>query len=190
MLSDYLKYNSQKDHDSIESSVDLLKLVSSEGDYLKLVNAFYGYYQPTEKKLMVFERELLEFGIHLNERLKSNLLKVDLGYFHLSSKQVAIGLCPYTPDVHDVYEAMAVLYVLEGSTMGGQIISRQLMKSKMISDKGEGGTFFKPYGANTAAMWLKFKEALNKIPKEQEDHILCTVKKTFHSMEKWLVQNT
>ena len=55
--------------------------------------------------------------------------------------------------------AWGSLYVMEGSTLGGQVISKALRSAAWAP--GDGLTYFNPYGRRTAAMWASFREALD-----------------------------
>lgn len=183
MLSEYLKASSKKDHDSIESKVDLIKLVASREHFIKLLQGMYGYYYNIELALHQFENEFQRLGINLNQRLKCNLLIEDLKHFNLNDQEISsILLCD------KIQEAMGVLYVLEGSTMGGQIIYKKLLQENVISANSTGANFFRPYGQDTMPMWMEFKKSLNHLSDHNEDAILVKVRETFNTMEDWLVK--
>ena len=189
MLSEYLKTNSRKDHDSIESKVDLVKLAANSDHYLKLLKAFFGYYSNIEKTFLQFESGFASLGVNLKERLKINLLISDLKHFHVSDEEIQkLPLATNLPSMNNIHEAMGVLYVLEGSTMGGQIIAKQLVKSNVITNELNGGHFFKPYGASTMPMWLSFKDSLNKLSEDKNDDVLNKARETFNTMEEWLIK--
>jgi heme oxygenase len=54
-------------------------------------------------------------------------------------------------------EALGLLYVLEGSTLGGRVILRQLASTGMDLD---GLGFLDPYGSESGRMWRQFLELL------------------------------
>ena len=58
----------------------------------------------------------------------------------------------------DASTAWGSLYVLEGSTLGGQVISKALRNAAWAPAGGLG--YFNPYGRSTAAMWADFRAAL------------------------------
>ena len=191
MLSDYLKEQCRLDHDSIENSLNLLKLVSHPDHYLGLLKTFYSYYLPTEQRLYSLEKDFSKLGIDFNQRAKLNLLKADLNYLGLTEAEIGnIDLCQSIPNVNDIYQAMGMLYVLEGSTLGAQIIFKRLTKSNVISAHGLGGSFFKPYEAQTLNMWQQFKHALNLLSGDNDLRILTAAKETFKTLEHCLSQNS
>jgi heme oxygenase len=65
--------------------------------------------------------------------------------------------------VNGIFEAIGCLYVIEGSTLGGQIILHSVQKSLNL-DAGGGVKFFHGYGARTPGMWKSFISALDSIP--------------------------
>lgn len=185
MLSDYLKVNTKKDHDSIEEKVDLVKLATEKQTYIQLLKDMYSFYAPLENNLAHFKDDFQELNIDLKERLKISLLKKDLLHFELDESVLGnLDICESYPKAHNIKEAMGILYVLEGSTMGGQIIFKNLQKAGIITGES-GGEFFKPYGSQTMPMWMSFKDSLNKLP-EEDAVVLEKAKETFHSMEAWL----
>lgn len=191
MLSDHLKDQCRLDHDSIENSLDLLKLVSHPDHYLRLLKSFYSYYLPVEQCLHSFEKDFSKLGIELNRRAKLDLLKADLKYLGLTEAEIGdIELCQSIPNINDIYQAMGTLYVLEGSTLGAQIIFKRLTTSNIIAHHGLGGSFFKPYEDQTFNMWQQFKHALNLLSGDQDLRVLTAAKETFKTMEHCLSQNS
>lgn len=189
MLSDYLKQHSRKDHDSIENSIDLVKCATNPLIYTKMIKAFYGYYFPMEKVFDHFKNEFNEMGVDVKARHKIKLLEDDLRHLGLSDEEIKVlESCTEIPAITNIAEAMGALYVLEGSTLGGQIIFRQLGKAGILVNGEDRGRFFKSYGNETALMWSAFKESLNKIPESHNDVVLDKAKETFNTLENWLTK--
>jgi heme oxygenase (biliverdin-IX-beta and delta-forming) len=77
------------------------------------------------------------------------------------------------------------MYVLEGSTLGGKIISRMLLKQVPSLDGAT--TFFQGYQDDTMSMWQKFKTHLHASVDQSdaaETHRAAT--ETFVKFKKWL----
>lgn len=187
MLSEHLKKHSRPDHDSIENSIDLLSFSKDLNKYTNLIEAFYGYYFNLENSLKNFELEFKEVGINLEERAKLALLDQDLKNLGLTSLQISqLPICNELPQLDTFPQAMGVLYVLEGSTLGGQIISKQLAKSQILIDGENRASFFISYGPSTMPMWLSFKKSLDTLSEDKTEEVLIAAKKTFSTMECWL----
>ena len=73
------------------------------------------------------------------------------------------------PDIKNQGDLVGMLYVIEGSTLGGQLISKHLTKNLGITPE-TGGRFFGGYGENTSVLWLDF---LNFAAKIDHDDTQC-----------------
>ncbi len=189
-LSDYLKLESRKAHESIEKSFDLLSLVSHHQGYIGVLKAFYSYYRQLEVHLENFTEDFTQVGLDIKTRLKLQLLKKDLLYYEWTNFEDLPRLeDKQLPQVLNFLQAMGVLYVLEGSTLGGQVISWHLKRSKLLGPSGEGGHFFYGYGDKTHEMWNTFKFALNGFSGHNDNIVLNSARETFHTLETWLIQS-
>lgn len=189
-LSDYLKIESLRAHESIERSFDLMSVVAHEHSYIEVLKAFYSYYRQIEVFLENFAKDLSQIGLDLTARLKLQFLKEDLHHYRLTNLEDLPRLKEHQlPQIRNVLEALGVLYVLEGSTLGAQVISLQLKRSKLLGANGEGGRFLSGYGDKTHEMWATFKIALNRFSGHNDATVLHSVKETFQTLENWLVQS-
>ena len=185
MISEALKLKTRNDHDDLEGGFNLKDFTSSSYKLVSVLKAFYGFYIPVEVELKKFESEFKSAGINLEERLKSHLLENDLEDQGISANSFShIPRATEIPQIKSLSDAFAVLYVLEGSTMGGQIISKELAKSDLSS------IYFNPYKEKTMPMWMQFKNALNQLPESEEDQMVQTARSTFSSLGKWLRSST
>jgi heme oxygenase len=88
-----------------------------------------------------------------------------------------------------LYHILGKLYVLEGSTLGGAVIYRQLQPILQFSPE-KGGRYFYGYGAQTGKMWKLFMEVLTTIAieKEGEQEILQGANAQFAAMKAYFDQ--
>lgn len=89
------------------------------------------------------------------------------------------------PDVQlsTVDEAVGTLYVLEGATLGGQIIRRHL--ARILPNAPQ--RFFTGYGSRTGQNWRQFLGFLEQIePKVQHDLAVNAANATFSAFDNWL----
>ena len=117
------------------------------GDYIRLLERFYGFYEPWE--------ESMRSSDWLDGRRKTPLLAADLAFF--GRHPAALPRCSELPRAANAAETVGVMYVLEGSTLGGQLLSRHFERLLSVRP-GAGGTFFAGYGAGTGSMWRAFCE--------------------------------
>lgn len=179
MLADDLKMTTAQVHEQLEKKMDIMSQLENLDTYKNLLVKFYQYYLPMEEQLKKFAADL-----PLEGRMKLHLLKKDLlqlGFSEIEIQQLNQAQIPPLPSAS---EAIGAFYVLEGSTMGGQVISKHL-RTKLGILPDNGGSFFWAYGENTMPMWLSFKSFLNTFTGDCSK-TLESAKTTFLSLEKWL----
>jgi heme oxygenase len=83
--------------------------------------------------------------------------------------------------------ALGSLYVMEGSTLGGQVISRILDRSPDLIGRVR---YFDPYGPRTGAMWRAFRAGLRGRVAAGADRrsIVAAAVQTFELLEDWLIR--
>ncbi|HEY9155092.1 MAG TPA: biliverdin-producing heme oxygenase, partial [Opitutaceae bacterium] len=101
-----------------------MALPSTRPAYLERLKCFYGYIEPWERRVRSILRE---FPDVLAGREKTVWLREDLAALGVSSGDIdALPRCEELPDLTSAARALGSFYVWEGSTLGGQIISRHL----------------------------------------------------------------
>jgi len=183
-LMNKLKESIQPYHKRLESKVDWFKPGFSRTDYLELLQKFWAYYSPLEQKFNQIP-ELKRWLPDFRQRAKLPLLLMDLHNLGLTDETLRQRLwCTDLPRLSEPDSALGCLYVIEGSTLGGQVISGHL-KQTFAMDKTNGAAFFNGYGDATGAMWLTFKEAISDADVDQET-VITAACETFSTLEKWL----
>ena len=91
------------------------------------------------------------------------------------------------PAPGSVAEAFGCLYVLEGATLGGQVISRHLARELSLSP-ANGAAFFNGYGPETGPRWTAFLALLEAHAgqPEQQASVVEAARQTFLLLEQWL----
>ncbi len=78
------------------------------------------------------------------------------------------------------------MYVMEGATLGGQVLSR-IVKAKLAIDSDSGGAFLNVYGSAAGQMWRSFLALLSGVDDpSQRDQVVQSALLTFTSFERWL----
>jgi heme oxygenase len=180
-----LKDETRDVHESLERDLDLLHPDLTLERYRSILERFYGFYEPWEGALRpLLSRFLPNFA---EERDKVPKLQEDLAF--LGSDIGKLPLCQTLPDCGTWPNILGGLYVTEGATLGGQIISRQLEQILGLSAR-RGTAFFSSYGLQVGSMWRLFCATLqaNTQP-ESEDAVIDAARKTFLSMHQWLCRS-
>ena len=179
-LSELLKTQTLAPHQQLEKGlVQRMRAMRSADDYIGLLQLFYSYFGALEDRINLYI-DSTNLPDHL-ERRKSACLADDI--------RALGGILPEKVGVEDIPEienhlqAFGALYVMEGSTLGGQIISQMIGKQLGMQDKGL--SFFKSYGDNLTTMWDTFKLALNKQAKNdaEAESIIATAAETFRKFK-------
>jgi len=159
-----LKTGTQDLHENVEKGTLLTRVLCedfSASEYQTLLQKFYEIYHALETKLQTLP-ELSEVIEDLPSRLKTGSLKKDL--------QAQLPLPPQAlkldSEKWNLSQALGVMYVLEGSTLGGQIIQRKLKQNPNLS--GQSFHFYGHYGDQVGTYWKKFLAVLEKCSQEKE----------------------
>lgn len=151
--------------------------------YQRLLEAYYGFHAPLEQALAGHLPALAP-----QRRAKAPALINDLQNLGLSARQIdALPLCQALPRITGDAQALGVMYVLEGSTLGGQVLKRA-MAERLAIGTANGGAFLDVYGPETGALWrsfLRFLEHAALSPAEQEHAVQAAID-TFARFERWL----
>jgi len=184
MIMAKLKEATRDQHENLENTVDVMGEVFSLENYKKLLTKFYRFYAAIEPK--VAENDLQSAGFDFEARRKTPLLEKDLEALGiLETVRSEVPLWNGLPDVSTLAKAFGSIYVMEGATLGGQVITRHLEKDFGLTAEN-GAAFFNSYGASVGPMWKSFKETLTAFAeKNGDDHpIIGTARETFDSFSK------
>lgn len=178
-------------HDEIEQN-GLMKSVAENSidhkNYFQLIQKFYGFHKAAEKNLLTTEL-WKENNFNIEQRRKTPLLQKDLEFLGYTNDFTSIPLCEDLPVLKSDAARLGFLYVVEGSTLGGQVLSRQL-NQKFNFTKEEGASYFNSYGKeNLREMWFGFQALLESYANtnpNQTDEIINTAIDTFDKLNIWL----
>jgi heme oxygenase len=169
-------------HAELEKAVAIEDRFRSPEAYRELLEIFYGFVRPIESLLSA--HDWAGVGLNFLERAKSSLLEKDLKV--AGSAAVMVEKCESMPDVSTIDRAFGALYVMEGSTLGGQQISRMARQAKISPD---ALTYFRSYGERVGEMWKSFGEALNRFAESRGDasEIIHGAQDTFDALRAWFL---
>jgi heme oxygenase len=152
-------------------------------EYIKLIFLFYQFIYPHERNIQS------TFPALLNGREKSRLLLADLSELQAShSNPGSCGEAALTMSTEtDIY---GYLYVMEGSTLGGQVITHALKQNPNLPHNLKT-YYFNAYGHETRRKWLDFTHILceKNVTPTQHDQVVKSAVITFTALLHWLQGN-
>ena len=174
-------------HAALESRLPLLDAGMSQLSYLEFLRLFFGYYEPLEAKFLALPY-WKSIGFDYTERRKTPRLMQDLRALGETPEAIqGFARCKNLPTVATQGQLLGCLYVIEGATLGGQIITRRLHANLGLTPLS-GSAFVDGYGAQTGNRWKDFCTMLRANAGEtggQQD-ILTTANQTFETLGQWL----
>lgn len=85
---------------------------------------------------------------------------------------------------------MGILYVIEGSSLGGRVILKNINSALGLTEDN-GATYFAGYGNKTGSKWKSFLNALTAYQEEHnnEDEIIAGAEYAFNTISRHFTQN-
>ncbi|QHF46871.1 biliverdin-producing heme oxygenase [Pseudomonas sp. S35] len=154
--------------------------------YQRLLQAYYGFYGPMEAAL--YDSNLIPVGFDQVLRVKTPTLLSDLHALSLNKHAIdALPRCTHLPPLDTPAACLGALYVLEGATLGGQVLRREMAR-RLDLDADNGGAFLNVYGAETGRRWKDFLDYLGHLPLDApaKQRAVDAARSTFSCFERWL----
>lgn len=176
MVSEYLKQNTAEYHDAAEKLFNSEKIFNKTftlEDYKKIISTNYLMLLHFENKIFDSLSDKFSEKLQLSNRKKLHLIEKDLESLALKNQSASHEL-----EFSNENEALGAMYVIEGSTLGGNVIAKQLSKTEGFDNVTFN--FFGCYQENTGSMWKNFKEVLDtEVAEESYDEVLSGAKKLY-----------
>lgn len=187
MILDLLRQRTSLLHDRVERAVDLPSRCDSREGYASLLSRLLGFYEPFETALARFDWR--QAGLDFEERRKAGRLRADLSALGWEGAAIdGAARCRDLPRPAALAGAVGCLYVLEGATLGGQVIARQTARSLGVGPE-RGGRFYEGYGEATGRLWRAFGSAANAYcghDERRSEEAVDGAIATFAAFEAWL----
>ena len=176
MISERLKSETRHLHDLTEAKFNSSKIFEGSfgiEDYRKLL--VYNYFLLKNFEDAVFAQipAVIAEKLDLEKRRKLPLILHDF-----EALGMAVPNLPISIEVENEAEAWGIFYVMEGSTLGGNMIAKQLSKSELFKDFPFH--YFRCYGSQTGSYWKNFKESLDEqIAENEEEKCIAGANKAY-----------
>jgi heme oxygenase len=186
-LLEKLRAETRPAHDSIEQAMDLENRMSSREACRAVLERFYGFHAAWEDRAGAVFQEPDFF----DPRRKTGLLVKDLMALGLSREAIAaLPHCTPVVPAANRSEVLGTMYVMEGSTLGGTIISR-LMEERFGLTAETGCAYFRSYGSGVGQMWRDFRAKLDaEAHPDRDAAVVASASLAFRRMQDWVCGET
>ncbi|MGV3570290.1 MAG: biliverdin-producing heme oxygenase [Ramlibacter sp.] len=153
-------------HQRIDRQLDLARMgdPAHYARVLQVLDAFLGPWEAAAAAALP-----ATFRGWFRQRSRHRFLQADLLALGLPSLAGPTSV----PALSGPAAAWGSLYVMEGSALGGQVITRALAAQGM--DAANGGAYFRGWGPATGAMWREFRGLLaEQLPGPQDIAAACS----------------
>ena len=190
-----LRVETRGEHDAVERVLDLTGAALTREAYRLRLEQFYGFYGPLEAALQsrcarkAEDAEESNLSGATRSALASRLnktahLRQDL--HHLGVMTDDLPLCYHLPMLTTQAEVLGCLYVVEGATLGGRLITQHIQAALAITPT-TGGGFFEGYAGDTGKMWQAMRHLLVScaLDTQTEDAMVANAIATFACLRGW-----
>jgi heme oxygenase len=183
-----LKAATSTRHAALERLLPLLDTGLSRASYRQYVQRLFGFYEPLEAQMLAAPW-WGAVGFDYALRYKTPRLRQDLRVLGDTEPGLAaMPRCERLPPLTNPAQLWGCLYVIEGATLGGQIIIKHL-NAHLGLTATSGASFFDGYGPQTGSRWKAFCAA---VPADGDDApggreaMLNSANLTFDLLSEWL----
>ncbi len=185
-IHDRLRRATRASHERLEAIVDITRAARTPEGYRRLLAAMLGFHDPFEAALG--RLDWTGAGIDLAARRKSHLIEADLATLGLARADIArLPRCADVPVPDDLPAGFGCLYVVEGATLGGRLILRQVGEDLGLGPDS-GAAFYASYGPDVGRLWREFLARLAETCAGEPAAATATeaALATFAALERWL----
>lgn len=178
-VSELLRRETRSEHDRIEHALAWESRVEVPEDYRLWLLQLHGFHRVWEPAVAV----ALADPAFFEPRRKLHLLRTDLRRLGATDAEIAAIGAPSLPEpLTSRADALGSMYVLEGSTLGGQIIARRVRSSLQFEP-----CYHLSYGNETGRMWRSFQEKLeDDLLGNDVDRAIGSARRTFACLRELL----
>jgi heme oxygenase (biliverdin-IX-beta and delta-forming) len=173
------------EHEQVETTLGLMDDRLGRDRLVAVLARLHAFWAAAEAGLDAWARHWAADAetVAWSRRRRAHLFAADLRALGGEADAAAL---PELPAVEDTDQALGRLYVLEGSTLGGTVISRHLATLPTLGPGVRLGAF-SPYGPETGAMWHAFRRVTRDRVAAGGDagRVVGAARATFGALAAW-----
>ncbi len=160
-LSDVLRETTRPQHERLHQLVDISSMMIGPAEYGRGLLKYWRFVAPLESQLQEYAHSHPEMAEIWQHRLvKRDWLRNDLqtvGSVWNEDDNLPVA----APEIGDLSDFVGISYVLEGMTLGGQGLCKQIERQHP-EWAGQATHFFRSYGSNTMIRWGQWQAWANE----------------------------
>jgi heme oxygenase len=177
---DRLRLETTPDHASVEQSVPLMDKGLTRATYVSCLKKLHGLIAAWEEWAALNAPVGLQPFLATRRRLQ--LLQLDLKWFGADCGDER----PTLPEMPDTAAVLGAMYVMEGSTLGGQLIARHVEQVLGLMP-GRGNAYFRGHQERTGNLWKELCELLRtNVPDSETDAAIVGARAMFRAFGTWM----
>jgi heme oxygenase len=176
-----LRRETLADHKAVEQNVPLMDQELDVDTYVSYLVKLHGMIAVWEERAASSAPAWIQ--PMLAARRRGQLLVLDLTWFGADASGVAR---PKVPEMTSAADLLGAMYVMEGSTLGGQLIARHVELVLGLT-AGQGNAYFRGHNERTGQLWKEFCHALRtNVPDSETDAVIAAAKAMFGVFGSWM----
>lgn len=182
-LLERLRSETRIAHEALESRLDILSPDLTLARYLRMLERFHGFWRRWQPAMT----GMTAIAPLMTGRTRLDSLEADLAALGRTPSQIsALPMIPSLPAIDGAGGALGSLYVMEGSTLGGQLVARHLDRLLGLAPDS-GARYFAGYGAETGARWREFRAIFLAVAGTEDDEaVIAGAESTFRVLADWI----
>jgi len=171
MLHKLIKEETQNLHSALEKLMYVEEIMNGELDYeqyKRMLAINYLIAAEYEPQLLKYLNARIALRLEMHKRIKLAALVRDLREVDIDPDD----LKKETSFKPDKEHALGCLYVLEGATLGGNVIVKKLKDNKHLAPYQLRFYYYQVYGEQLISYWKQFCEVLNEQPEHHYPKII------------------
>ncbi|WP_293310548.1 biliverdin-producing heme oxygenase [Pedobacter sp. UBA5917] len=186
MIANLLRTETAENHKALENLMFVNEIMNNSlsiDQYKKLLTVNYIIHQKSENKLANMLDADIAAELEMNSRLKLSALEKDLNYWGIDSLTLpGLDFELFIPQKNTA-EVLGALYVLEGATLGGNVIKRHILANPNFKEHEGGLNYYGVYGEDLSTKWKKFVSVLNeRVTEADYERCINSANQTFNNL--------
>ncbi|MDT8853722.1 biliverdin-producing heme oxygenase [Paracoccaceae bacterium Fryx2] len=185
-LSGELRARTASLHDQAEVLLGLPDSIGGRGEYADWLGHFLAFYQPLERNLGAFDEWRVLAPFPPDSEHSRRLIR-DLEALGFDSRAMARLPDAPCPTLKTFAQALGARYVLEGATLGGKVILREL-QARMGPEIAGATAFFGGGEPAKSSTWRVFRLAVDRYGAQRtecREDVLAGAETTFRALLEW-----